>query len=113
MGRRFSWARKLNALSDAITPGIWLSELDYAEQPAAQPQPVKGKGSEMPGMLILNGYAAGAGEQGAALVGKFITSLKDNGQFFSDFGDIVLVSIKSDKVDNQEVMSFKINCIFK
>lgn len=113
MGKRFSWAKKLNDLSDAVTPGIWLSELDYNEQAMPDASSPQGRPAGIPGMLVLSGYAAGAGEQGAALVGKFIKSLKDNGAFFSDFSDVALVAVKSDKVDNQEVMSFRINCVFK
>jgi hypothetical protein len=113
MGRRFSWAKKLNALSDSMTPGIWLSELDYDERPIAEAKAAKGRVGGMPGKLVLNGYAAGVGEQGAALVGKFITSLKESKAFYDDFSDIDLVGVKSDKVEGQELMSFKINCIFK
>ncbi len=53
------------------------------------------------------------GEEGTASIGKFIKSLKDNNSFFSDFSDIDLGSIKRDKVNDQEVMSFKITCFFK
>jgi hypothetical protein len=53
------------------------------------------------------------GEQGAALVGKFIASMKDNPLFFADFADIKLESIKTEKMFDQEVMRFKIICLFK
>jgi len=109
MGKRFSWAKKLNALSDSMTPGIWLKELDYDERSAAK----AGKAAGMPGRLIINGYAAGIGEQGATLVGRFIKSLKESQAFYADFSDIELVSVKSDKVESQEVMIFKISCVFK
>jgi Tfp pilus assembly protein PilN len=112
-GKRFSWAKKLNALSDSVTQGIWLSELDYDERPAALARAVKGKAAGMPGRLVMNGYAAGIGEQGASLVGKFIKNLRENEAFYADFSDIDLVSVKSDKVEGQEVMSFKISCVFK
>jgi len=113
MGKRFSWAKKLNALSDSMTPGIWLSEMDYDERPGANVKAAKGQASGMPGRLLLNGYAAGVGEQGLALVGKFIKSLKENETFYSDFSDIELVASKSDKAEGQEVMNFKIGCVFK
>jgi len=113
MGSRFSWAKKLNALSDSMTPGVWLNELVYDENPAPGAQTAKGKGSIMPGRLIISGYAAGSGEQGAALVGKFIKSLKDNEAFYSDFSEVDLVAVKSEKVDGQDVMNFKVNCVFK
>lgn len=108
MLKRFSWAKKINLLSDCMTPGIWLSELYYDERPV-----LSGGKAVMPGALVISGYASGAGEQGAALIGKFIKSLQDNKDFYSDVASIDLVSTKSDKVDKQDVMSFRINCLFK
>ena len=116
MGKRFSWAKKLNTLSDAMIPGIWLTDLNYDERPVEKSGIVaasKGKGPGLPGTLTLTGYAAGSGEQGAGLVGKLIKNLKDSEEFYSDFNQIELVSIKSSKVKDQEVMNFKINCVFK
>lgn len=106
--KRFSWAAKLSALSDCVTPGIWLSELYYDERPA----PGKGK-VVLSGALAISGYASGAGEQGAALIGKFIKTLQDSKDFYTDFESIDLVSTKSDKADSQDVMSFRIICYFK
>jgi hypothetical protein len=109
--KRFSWARKMNALCDSVTPGVWLSEMSYDEQPAAGARAEGAKG--MPGRLSIGGYAAGSGEQGASLVGKFIQSLKDNAEFYSDFSDVELVGVKSDRIENQEVVYFRIRCPFK
>lgn len=130
MANRFSWAGKLNELSDSIIPGIWLTGLTYEEtqsevafvgmpsMPGASP--LDKKEAMKPQVrktalryLIMSGYASSMGEQGTSLVGKFIKSMKDNSAFSSDFGDIKLESIKSDKVQEQEVMSFKITCSFK
>jgi len=116
MGKRFSWAKKLNTLSDAMIPGIWLTDLNYDERPVEKSGIVsapKSKGMGLPGTLVLTGYAAGSGEQGAGLVGKFIKNLKESEEFYSDFVQIELVSIKSSRVKDQEVMNFKINCVFK
>jgi hypothetical protein len=113
MGKRFSWARKLSALSDSMSPGIWLNELEYDERPLVNLKAGKGKASGMPGRLLMNGFAAGSGEQGLALIGKFITSLKENEAFYSDFSDIELIASKSDKAEGQEVMNFRIGCVFK
>lgn len=117
MSRRFSWAKKLSALSDAMTPGIWLTELNYDERPVsgarASAPPDNANGSLMGGTLALIGYASGAGEQGATLVGRLIKSLKESEPFFKDFARIDLVSVRSDKVDNNEVMKFRINCFFR
>lgn len=127
MVKRFSWSKKLNELSDSLTPGIWLTGLSYDEKtteryvPLASPRQAA-DASQPPKMLkqvstsryiTISGYASGAGEQGAALVGKFIKSMKDNQALHDDFNDIVLGSIKSDKVDDQEVMDFRITCLFK
>ena len=126
MVNRFSWARQLNSLSDSMTPGIWLGELSYEEkltersvsQQAVRPSGKKGisKPTEEKVVLkylILSGYASSMGEQGTALIGKFIKNLKDNPNFQANFSDIELGAIKSEKIQDQEVMSFKITCSFK
>lgn len=127
MVKRFSWARKLNSLSDALTPGIWLTELSYDEKAGdrlvsvARTSNGKSKKGSSKSVaekvvykyLVLSGYASSMGEQGTALIGKFIKNLKENSQFYSDFSEITLDSIKSDKFHDQEVMNFKITCLFK
>lgn len=117
MSRRFSWAKKLNDLSDAMTPGIWLTELAYDEKLSGAASAAAGaektKLPRMGGTLVLMGYASGAGDQGAALVGRFIKSLKESEPFFRDFSNIELVSVKSDRVESNEVMKFRINCFFR
>ncbi len=128
MVKRFGWAKKLNDLSDSITPGVWISSLDYDEnlsersiQPVQKSSngkdkaPASKKSTEkvMSRFLIISGYASSMGEQGTALIGKFIQNLKDSPGFYADFYDIELGSIRSDKVKDQEVMSFKLTCMFK
>jgi len=127
MVKRFGWAKKLNSLSDAVTPGIWLAELSYDEKVGDKLVAVArtSNGKSKKGLtrsvaekvvfryLILSGYASSMGEQGTALIGKFIKSLKDSSQFYSDFSEITLDSIRSDKFQDQEVMNFKITCLFK
>jgi hypothetical protein len=125
MVKRFSWAKKLNNLSDSMTSGIWLSELLYDERMDERPAKIsadamskKESARARPDRtllryLIISGYASSMGEEGTALIGKFIKNLKESGEFFSDFGNIELGSIKSDRVQDQEVMSFRITCLFK
>ena len=126
MANRFSWAKKLNDLSDSVTPGIWLTALTFEEkssdvmvQVAVPSAPRARNRKEMMKTeaqkvsvryLNISGYASSMGEQAAALVGKFIKGMKENPSFFSDFSDIKLESIKSEKVLDQEVMSFQITC---
>lgn len=120
MVKRFSWARKLNDLSDSVTPGIWLRNISYEEkiiQPAGGKEKKELLKSSAPKpmlkYLMMSGYASSMGEQGAALVGKFMKSLKENRDFYADFSDIQLGSIRSDKIEDQEVMSFTITCLLK
>lgn len=128
MVKRFSWAKKLNDLSDSITPGVWLVEVLYEERLGERPGQAISRGSNQKGKkeafrpgiekttlkyLIISGYASSMGEQGAALIGKFIKSLKDNESFYAHFSNIELGSIRSDRVQDQEVMNFKITCSFK
>ncbi len=121
MANRFSWARKLNSLSDCMVQGIWLTEISYEEKPAELmllPGAKKGSAKtevkrENLRYLNISGYATSMGEQGTSLVGQFIKSMKDDPLFYPDFSEIKLESIKSEKVLEQEVMSFKITCLFK
>jgi hypothetical protein len=128
MVKRFGWAEKLSSLNDSITPGIWLSELTYDEKMSERTMKVVtkqaapgGKGQALKQStekvalkyLVISGYASSMGEQGTASIGKFIKSLKDNPEFYSDFSNIELGSIKSEKMQDQEVMSFKLTCMFK
>jgi len=128
MVKRFSWAKKMNALSDSVTSGIWITEISYDEKAEDKVVSVKSKSSNgrsgggsarsvaekfMLRYLVVSGYASSMGEQGTALIGKFIKSLRDNSEFYSDFSEIKLDSIRSDKFMDQEVMNFKITCLFK
>lgn len=125
MVKRFSWGKKLDSLSDSMTAGIWLTELEYNEKLTDAPKSVdiypKKKSGEskqaaekiLSRYLILSGAAYSRGEEGTALIGRFIKSLKDNPEFYSDFSNIELGTIKADKVDEQDIMMFKITCFFK
>ncbi|MCX5665641.1 MAG: hypothetical protein NT036_01130 [Candidatus Omnitrophica bacterium] len=123
MVKRFSWEKKLNALSDSMTPGIWLTELEYdekvssvtksADAGSAKKKSPQATEEAISRYLILYGAASSMGEEGTALIGRFIKSLKDDPDFYSDFSDIELGTIKREKVDDQEIMTFKITCLFK
>ena len=114
MVKQFIWAKKLNDLSNSVTPGIWLTELEYNEDVAQAP-----KGESAPAQnvtskrLVISGNASSMGEEGTALIGKFIQSLKSNPGFYADFSEINLGKIRREKIDDQEVMTFEITCLFK
>ncbi|MFA5499636.1 MAG: hypothetical protein WC404_00990 [Candidatus Omnitrophota bacterium] len=126
MVKRFSWAKKLGSMNDAITPGIWLTQLEYDEKLVERPRAGASNAQKARGVqgkpamekvleryLIISGAASSMGEEGTALIGRFIKSLKENPSFYSDFGDIELGNIKREQVSGQEVMNFKITCLFK
>jgi len=127
MVKRFEWSNKLNDLSDSLTAGIWLSELSYNERDVEMPgQKARDDESGTAGgkekarapdkrtlkYMTISGYAASKGEEGTASIGKFIKALKANEGFYRDFSDIELGSIKRDKIEGQDVMSFSITCLF-
>jgi len=123
MVKRFEWAKKLNDLSDSMTAGIWLSNLSYDEKsveitgngarPAGDSGKPKADGKRAMKCMVISGYASSRGEEGTASIGKFIKSLKDDAGFYGDFSGIELGSIKRDKIEGQDVMNFKITCLFK
>ena len=127
MVKRFSWAKKLNDLSDSMTPGIWLTELKYDEKMGEMQLPAapkslkkKGTGENIPTTvkvvlryLKISGMASSMGEEGTALIGRFIKNLKADNEFYSDFSDIELGTITREKMEDQEVMKFNITCPFK
>jgi len=123
MVKRFSWEKKLNDLSDSMTPGIWLTELQYDEKLIEAPKAVSAEPAQKKGgqaaenvsskYLVLSGAVSSMGEEGTALIGRFIKSLKDDPDFYSDFSDIELDIIKREKAEDQEIMTFKITCLFK
>jgi hypothetical protein len=65
-------------------------------------------------VLVLQGSAVSQspGEE-AAVVGKFMESLRNSKDFFADFEDIKLSSIQRKKLGAIEVMDFTVVCYFK
>ncbi len=123
MVRSFGWAKKLNDLSDSMTAGIWLSELSCEENgadgsgghggAASGAKKAREEGGRSIESLVLSGYASSDVEEGTASIGRFIKSLKDNAGFYGDFSDIELGSIKRGRIDDRDVMNFRIICLFK
>jgi Tfp pilus assembly protein PilN len=122
---RFNWARFLNELSNSLTANIWLTELSYNEQKAVVQSSSKKKRKSKNAVskndseqsvlnfLVISGSASGKDEEGTAYIARFIKSLKNNQDFFSNFDDIELVSIKKGTVSGKDVMNFTISCKFK
>ncbi|MBN1526906.1 MAG: hypothetical protein JW919_04910 [Candidatus Omnitrophica bacterium] len=127
MVKRLSWAKKLNDLSDAMTPDVWLTDLEYGEKtvnrqlatPARIFKDEFGRERRLDTekvtvpYIVLSGYVSSSKGEGAASIGRFIKSLKSHKGFFADMSDIELGNIKAAKVEDQDVMSFTITCFFK
>jgi hypothetical protein len=122
---RHSWARRLNDISDAMIPGVWLNKLWLEKRVIVQERPEKNDSEETDAKtkaepkktiirtLHLNGSVIAAGGEETAIIGKFIRSLKDNQEFFSDFKDIESASIQRTKLKEEETMDFELICYFK
>lgn len=128
MVNRFRWGKKLNDLSDSVTASIWLTELSYEEKvlerlqaraeaapkdkeaKAIPPRPVTEK--VLSKYMVISGYVLNSSGEGTAAIGRFIKNLKDNRDFYSDFNDIQLDSIRREKIGDQEAMRFKVTCLF-
>ena len=121
--KRMSWARLLGELSDSVTNDVWLTSLSYDEKIEAPEKETsrdssKNKIKSKPktyktSTLTISGSASGKGEEGTAYIARFIQSLKNNKDFFKNFSDVELVSIKQGSVADLDVMNFKLACRFK
>ncbi|MFH1995981.1 MAG: hypothetical protein ABIJ27_03165 [Candidatus Omnitrophota bacterium] len=125
-GKRVLWSKKLNDLSDSVTPGIWLTKVYYDENlissgegksggaKSSRKRPKAAPGTDEKTLdrnLGITGYAHSKHEEATVSVTKFIESLKANESFNEDFSVIELGgSIQEAMVYDVEAMSFKINC---
>ena len=122
---RRSWAKRLNDISDAMIPGVWLNKLWLEKRLIIQEVAAKtdsgeasDKTAKEPKKIIIktlhiNGSATASGGEETATIGKFIRSLKDNKDFFLDFSDIESASIQRTKLKDEEIMDFELICYFK
>jgi len=130
MAKQINWSRLLNELSDSVTANIWLTEISCSEtieketrkkkaekpgKPASSKPKIKKRKTSAQNVrkiqtLTIAGFAAGRGEETTANVGRFISSLKGNKDFFEDFADVELVSMKKSVVAEQDVMNFTLVC---
>lgn len=97
---RILWAKKMNDLSDSMIQGIWLTELSLEESGGQK-------------YLSIMGAVSSYGKDEAAVIGKFMKSLKDNKAFFEDFSEIKLGTMQQRKLKDFEIMDFSITCYFK
>lgn len=116
MAERTLWSKKLNEISDSMVPGVWLTKFSIVEKIAETKESEKDKGKKPEikkvRCLSLNGSVVAQGGTETAVVGRFIKSLKSNGEFFKDFKDIELGSINRMRFDDSEIVSFGLYCYF-
>ncbi len=127
--RQVTWAEKLNALSDSMIPGIWLTSLSYDERISERQGVLSGTkasglsvskaAGRVPAekyvakFLIITGCVHGSAGDQTSSISKFIKNLKENPDFYRDFNSISVEDIKGEKFENQEIMTFRITCAFK
>jgi len=127
MEKRISWSQLLNEISNSLIRSIWLTELTYKrgaagiesasrstkKSPAKKSQKAKKIPTYIIATLTIAGSSSGKAEECTASIARFIKTLKGNAEFFKNFTDIELVSIKKDVVAGQDVMDFTLACKFK
>lgn len=106
-GSRFSLARKLSDLSDAMVTGVWLRSIDVKKGD------VPGEPGILREVLVIDGSSVVSEEKDDGSIGKFVNSLKDNTSFSDDFDEIELSKFERKKIKNTEILDFIIICHFK
>lgn len=104
---RAMWARRLNQISDLLTPGIWLTRI-YQETHLVDTQ--KGVSTRA---LNLEGCASSVYGDETALVAKFIKSLQEDKDFSGQFSEIKPGPMEKAMLENNPVMNFKITCFYR
>lgn len=100
--QKYRWYMILNAISDSMTRGVWLTGLSVSGDKS---------GSKGPKTLKLNGSVIAQGEE-TAYIGKFIMGLKAHPLLKNLFLDIELSTINQKKIREFDVYDFSLLCPF-
>lgn len=100
IGHRMLWSKKLNQISDLMSDGIWLQNLMLGERKKKK-------------TLIFKGSVVTKDKQETAVIGNFMQNLRGSADFFSDFEEIELESIKRSQIAKTEIMEFTLILFFK
>ena len=90
--QRFSVSPKLNAISDAVTDGVWLYELALSKDACE-----------------LKGSCVSLGAQELAQIWKFLNSLRALPELYKAFPRLELASVQRRKIGDVEVVDFIIS----
>lgn len=105
----FNWTQLLNSLNNAVIPKIWLSELELQFETLEGSK--KGSSSKkIPASISITGHALGNSQEATSIVARFITSLKQNKEFSSNFSEIELQNMRAREFAGKETMKFVLNC---
>ncbi|MBM3247950.1 MAG: PilN domain-containing protein [Candidatus Omnitrophica bacterium] len=86
---RISWAKKLNVISDVLPQGVWVRRVNFIGT-----------------ALTIEGSSVSLRGEEVILVNKFASALKNSANFYSDFKDVEVGSIKRRQIKNIEVADF-------
>lgn len=85
------WAPRLELLSEAVVPQVWLTQLEY----------VQGKGLRVQGTALV-----GSGGDGGGQVTRFLQQIKEQPGFQDGFSGVELESVEHRHIKEEEVADF-------
>ena len=116
--REYFWSRLLNAVSDSVTKGTWLTGFSIQETEAAPTESTQaGTSDKKPAvrrlrLLRLEGSVVGQGQE-TAYIGKFIKEIKESALLNELFSDVKLSNITQKRIREFDVYDFILVCVFK
>lgn len=96
MSEDVRWAHGLNVISDALPQGVWLRKIELKE-----------------GQLFIHGSAVSKSESEMLSVGDFVSALKAEEEFASDFEQIDVGVIKRRDQGTVSLVDFSVNAKVK
>lgn len=90
-GQSSSWSQKLNAISNSLPKGVWLRKISLNDK-----------------QLFIEGSTVSQGQSEIINVGNFVSNMKKDNQFISDFESIEVDYVQSRKTEGLQVSDFTI-----
>jgi Tfp pilus assembly protein PilN len=105
--REILWAKNLNRISNIIPAGIWIKSIDVSTI-------ITEDNLDRYEKLNINGLAVSVeGEEMMSWIGSFMTALKKDEVFATQFAEVSLLSSKRSKFGRFEIMDFRLSCKFR